>query len=104
MLKRRSSERNPPPCPEERTFSLVFRYVTTKHADAAAYKDHVVVTMPSDREWMSPRDARRLAKAIIAAATLQERIDAWSAKHEPQSYHGKQARRRAGMARRTVKP
>lgn len=86
--------RTTPPRPEEKTFGLSFRYVSTKHADAAAYKGSVVITMPSDREWMSPRDARRFAGAIIAAAALQERIDAWSAKHEPKSYDGIQARRR----------
>lgn len=85
-----------PERPEEKTFSLSFRYVTTKHADAAAYKGHVVVTMPSDREWMTPRDAKRFAESILAAAALQESIDAWDAKYLPQSYEGRQARRRRG--------
>ncbi len=63
-----------PERPEEKTFSITWRYVTTQHADAAAYKGHVVVTMPSDREWMSPRDARKFAAAILAAAERQELI------------------------------
>lgn len=88
------SNKTIPRRPEEKTFALSFRYVSTKHADAAAYKGHVVITMPSDREWMSPRDARRFAEAIISAAELQERIDAWSVRYEPQSYEGKQAKRR----------
>lgn len=82
------------PRPEEKTFSLSFRYVSTKQADAAAYKGHVVITMPADREWMTPRDARRFAGFILAAAAHQETIDAWDAKHRPNSYEGKIARRR----------
>jgi hypothetical protein len=85
-----------PPRPEEKTYSLSFRHVTTKHADAAAYKGHVVITMPSDREWMVPRDARRFAESILAAVALQEDIDAWDAKYDSQSYEGRQARRRRG--------
>lgn len=86
--------RNPPPRPEEKTFSIAWRYVTTQRADAAAYKGHVVITMPSDREWMAPRDARKFAKAILAAAAQQEAIDAWSAKYAPMSFDGKQAKAR----------
>lgn len=85
-----------PARPEEKTFSSSFRYVSTKHADAAAYKGHVVVTMPCDREWMTPRDARRFAQSILDAAALQERIDAWDAKYRPLSYEGKIARSRRG--------
>lgn len=88
-MAKRTSER-----PEERTFPVRFRYVSTKHADAAAYKGHVVISMPSDREWMTPRDARRLATAIVAACDVQESIDAWDAINLPRSYEGMQARRR----------
>lgn len=83
-----------PPRPEEKTFSIAWRYVTALRADAAAYKGHVVVTMPSDREWMAPRDAKKFAGAILAAAARQEAIDAWSAKYAPRSFDGKQARAR----------
>jgi len=88
------SKRSEPARPEEKTFSLSFRYVSTKHADAAAYKGHVVITMPSDREWMTPRDARRFAESILSAAAQQESIDAWDAKYLPQGYEGRRARRR----------
>lgn len=92
-----------PERPEERTFSLSFRYVSTKHADAAAYKGHVVISMPSDREWMSPRDARRFAASVIAAAELQESIDAWDVKHSPDSFGGREARRRVRQIFRGAK-
>ncbi len=82
-----------PKRPEEKTFPLSFRYVTTKYADAAAYKGHVVITMPSDRQWMTSRDARRFAESVLAAVKLQESIDAWYVKYRPQSYEAIQAKR-----------
>lgn len=83
--------RRTPPRPEEKTFSIAWRYVTTQRADAAAYKGHVVITMPSDREWMAPSDAKKFAQAILAAAKVQESIDAWSVKHAPKSFDGQEA-------------
>lgn len=88
------SRKEPPPRPEEKTFCVTFRYVSTKRADASAYKGHVVISMPDDREWMTPNDAERHALAILEAVERQREIDAWDAKHQPDSYDGKVARGR----------
>jgi hypothetical protein len=84
-----------PPMPEDKTFGVSFRYVNTRYADAAAYKQQIVVTMPDDRTWMNPRDATRFARAILAAVAQQRKIDAWHLRYRPDSYEGKVAAKRA---------
>lgn len=88
-----------PPRPQEKTFSVSFRYTTVQHADAAAYKGYVVVTMPSPRESLSPADARKLAGAIVDAASVQEQIDDWARRYEPRGPSGLVARRRRARRR-----
>ena len=88
-------KRSEPPRPEDKTFGVTFRYVNNKYADASAYKDHVVVTLPGDREWFTPNDAERLARAILAAVDHQRKIDAWNLRYRPGTSSGNLAAKRA---------
>jgi hypothetical protein len=83
-----------PECPEEISISTSLRYVDTRHVLVYTHKQHIILVVPEDKMWLTPDGADKLAAALKATAQRQREMDAWAIKHRPQSYEGKQARRR----------